>query len=137
MAILGPTFKDLTMKDQFMTCNIHFARFNGNFRRAQIWFDRTLVEKMQPFVPRKTGEYLRKINQENAGKWGTGKIVTTVPPQGKRLYPGINPNTGRPFHWTNPNTQPRWGTYTYERYKADFLKGIRHIIVKGEYPKNG
>ena len=137
MAILGPNFQDFTMKDQFMTCKLHFTRFNGRFRLAQIWLDRTLVEKMQPFVPYKTGKFLSKINRENAGKWGSGEIVTSVPPQGKYLYPGINPNTGRAFHWTNPQTQPRWGTYTYERFKPELQKGIKHILVKGEYPKNG
>lgn len=134
MAIIGPDFKDFTMKNMEMECKMRFSRFNGRFRLAQIWFDRTLVEKMQPFVPYKTGEYLRKINLANAGKWGTGEIVTSVPPQGRRLYPGFNPLTGRMYHWTNPNTQPRWGTYTYERYKSDFRKGIAHILVTGKYP---
>ena len=134
MAIIGPTFRDFTMKSQEMECKIKFTRFNGNFRRAQIWLDRTLVEKMQPYVPYKTGKFLSKINTENAGKWGTGQIVTAVPPQGRRLYPGFNPRTGRMYHWTNPNTQPRWGTYTYERYKSEFQKGLVHTIVTGRYP---
>lgn len=70
----------------------------------------------------------------NAGRWGTGEIVTSVPPQGRRLYLGVNPNTGLPYRWTNPLTQPKWGTYTYETYKAEFNSGIKHILLKGKYP---
>lgn len=134
MAFMAPDFKDLTLKTQYMTCEVKFTRFNGNFRRAQIWMDRTLMEKMQPYVPYRTGKFLSKINAANAGKWGTGKIVTSVPPQGKYLYPGVHPITGKPFNWTNPNTQPKWGTYTYEHNKEEILRGIKHTIVTGEYP---
>ena len=133
MSIIGPNLKDLTMKSQYMKCNVRFARFNGRFRLAQIWLDRKLLERMQPFVPYKTGTFLGKINAENAGKAGTGEIVTSVPPQGRYLYPGIAPS-GRPFNWTNPLTQPKWGTYTYETYRDEFKRGIVHILLKGKYP---
>ena len=137
MAFIQPNFQDITMKNQYMTCNIGMAKFNGRFRLAQIWLDRKMMEKMEPVVPYKTGEFLGKIKTANAGKWGSGEIVTSVPPQGRYLYPGVNYRTGRPFHWTNPLTQPRWGSYTYNAYKAEFNRGIRHILVKGAYPDGG
>ena len=133
MGFIMPSFKDITMKTQNMECKIGLAKFNGRFRMAQIWLDRTLVEKMQPVVPYKTGEFLRKINEANAGKWGSGQIVTSVPPQGRYLYPGIAPS-GKPFKWTNPLTQPRWGTYTYLTYKQEINKGVKHILLRGKYP---
>ena len=134
MAFVQPNFKDLTMKNQYMTANIGFAKFNGRFRLAQIWLDRKIVERMQPYVPYRTGAFLSRLNAANAGKWGTGEIVTSVPPQGRRLYLGVNPKTGLPYRWTNPQTQPMWGTYTYETYKAEFNRGIKHILLKGKYP---
>lgn len=137
MGFIAPSFKDITMKTQTMECKIGLARFNGNFRRAQIWLDRKLMEKMTPYVPYRTGEFLGKIQTRNAGRYGTGELVTAVPPQGRYLYPGYSPTTGRPFHWTNPLTQPRWGSYTYQTYKAEFNKGVRHVIVTGRYPDGG
>jgi len=135
MGIFSPMkFEDITMNNRYVHCKVMFSRFNGRFRRAQIWLDRTFMEKMQPVVPYKTGEFLSKINAENAGRWGTGKIVTAVPPQGRYLYPGVNPRTGLPFNWTNPNTQPRWGTYTYNKYLPEFKRGVKHILLKGKYP---
>ena len=134
MGFIMPNFKDLTMKTQNMDCKIWFSRFNGRFKMAQIWLDRKMIEKMQPVIPRKTGQFREKINVANVGKWGTGEIVTSVPPQGRYLYPGISFRTGKPFKWTNPLTQPRWGTYTYQTYKSEFNRGIKDILIKGKYP---
>lgn len=134
MAFISPDFKDITMREKYMTCQIGMSKFNGRFRLAQIWLDRKLMEKMEPVVPYKTGEFLGKIKAANAGKWGTGEIVTAVPPQGRYLYPGFSARTGKMFNWTNLLTQPRWGAYTYQTYKADFNRGIRHILLTGRYP---
>lgn len=134
MGIIMPKFEDVTMKTQNLRCKLWFSRFNGRFQLAQIWLDRQMVEKMQPVVPYKTGVFLSKINAANAGKYGSGEVVTAVPPQGRYLYPGINYRTGLPFRWTNPLTQPKWGTYTYETHKSEFKRGVLHILVKGQYP---
>ena len=134
MAMDSIKFEDVTMKTRQVHAKVFFSRFNGRFRLAQIWLDRKFMEKMQPVVPYKTGKFLSKINAENAGKWGSGVIVVAVPPQGRYLYPGVNPNTGRQFHWTNPKTQPRWGEYTYNTYRTEFHRGVKHIVLKGKYP---
>ena len=134
MALDSINFEDVTMKNRHINCRVLFSRFNGRFRLAQIWLDRKFMEKMQPYVPYKTGVFLTKINAENAGKWGTGVIVVAVPPQGRYLYPGVSPTTGRPFRWTNPNTQPRWGEYTYNTHMIEFHRGVKHILLKGKYP---
>lgn len=135
MAIFGgmrPDFQDFTMKDQYMTCNIKFSKFGSRFRLAQIWLDRAIMEKMKPVIPYKTGKFLSKIEAANAGGWGMGKVVTAVPPQGRYLYPGISPR-GKPFNWTNPLTQPRWGQWTVETYRKEFEDGVKHIILTGRY----
>lgn len=129
-----PKFEDITMDTQTIHCNVKLSKFNGRFRLAQIWLDQEFVKKMEPVVPKKTGHLLTTIKTQNFGKRGSGEIVTTALRYGRRLYPGINPRTGLPFHWTNPMTQPRWGTYTYNMYKGDFNRGIKHILLKGKYP---
>ena len=128
----GPEFRDITMKDQYMTCNIKMSKFGGRFRLAQIWLDRAIMEKMKPVIPYKTGMFLSKIEAANAGGWGMGKVVTAVPPQGRYLYPGISPR-GKPFNWTNPLTQPMWGDYTIRTYRKEFEDGVRHIVLTGRY----
>ena len=129
MAFFRPTFKDLTMKNEYMETHIGMAMFGWRFRRAQEWLDAEIMKKMTPFVPYKTGKFLGKIQQNNRGFEGTGEIRIAVPPQGKYLYPGINFRTGLPFNWTNPLTQPRWGTYTVERYKPELYQGVKDIIL--------
>lgn len=128
MGLIGPSFRDITMKTGYMKARIGLAIFNGRFKEAQKWLDREIVKKMTPYVPYKTGQFLGKILNENAARVGTGKIVTAVPPQGKRLYPGIS-SSGKPFNWTNPDTQPRWGSYTVQTYKPELLRGVRDIII--------
>lgn len=135
MAFLGfirPNFKDITMQNQYITAHIGLAKYGWRFAEAQKWFDRKMLEKMQPVLPRKTGEFREKINAANATRIGTGIIVTSVPPQGRKLYQGFNPRTGIKYNWTNPLTQPRWGTWVYQTYKPELLKGVRQIIIKGK-----
>lgn len=122
---------DITMRTQYMTAHIRLSRFNPKFDEAQKWLDRAIMRKMTPFVPKDTGEFLGKIKSENRAIAGTGRVITSVPPQGRYLYPGIAPS-GKPFNWTNPQTQPRWGRYTWVTYKSYFLKGVRKILMKGE-----
>lgn len=133
MALFGANFQDFTYESEYVKANVRFSKFNGRFRLAQIWLDRTFMEKMKPVIPYRTGAFLSRIEAANAGGWGMGRIVTSSPPQGKRLYGGINPASGLPFHWTNPLTQPRWGEWTYQTYKKEFNDGIKHIILTGRY----
>ena len=128
MGLFRPTFRDITMNTGYMKARIGLSVFGGRFKRAQEWLDQEIVRKMTPYVPYKTGQFLGKILNENAARAGTGKIVTSVPPQGRRLYPGISPS-GKPYNWTNPMTQPKWGSYTVRAYKPELLRGVKDIIT--------
>ena len=128
MGFFTPTFKDLTMKNEYMTAHIGFSVFNGRFRRAQERLDREIMNKMTPYIPYKTGKFLSRIQANNRGFEGTGTIRVAVPPQGRKLYPGIS-KSGKPFNWTNPMTQPRWGSYTVERYKTELKQGVKDVIL--------
>ena len=128
MALLRPTFKDITMKSEYMTAHIKLSVFGWRFRRAQEWLDQTIMQKMVPIIPFKTGEFLGKILNENAGKYGSGEVRTSVPPQGRYLYPGVAPS-GKPFKWTNPRTQPYWGSYVIRTYKHELNQGVKEILL--------
>lgn len=131
MRFFPQEFEDLTMQTQYMTAHVGLAKFGGRFRLAQIWLDRAIMEKMKPVIPYKTGKFLSKIEAANAGG-GTGEVVTAVPPQGRYLYPGIAPS-GKPFNWTNPMTQPRWGSWVIRTYEKELVDGCRHVVLTGRY----
>lgn len=120
-------FKDITINKSYMKAHVRLSIFGGRFRKAQIWVDKEVMKRMTPFIPRKTGVFLGKIQAENASRAGTGKVVTAVPPQGKTLYPGVT-KSGKPFNWTNPQTQPYWGKYTAQTYKKEFNEGVKRIL---------
>lgn len=127
MDFFSPAFKDITIDKSYMKAHVKLSIFGGRFKKAQVWLDQEVMKRMTPFVPRKTGAFLSKIQSANASRVGTGKVVTAVPPQGKRLYPGVS-ESGKPFKWTNPQTQPYWGKYTAQTYKKDLNAGVKRIL---------
>lgn len=128
MGFFDPSFKDITMQTQYMKAHVKLSVFGWRFKKAQEWLDQEIVRRMTPFVPKRTGAFLGKIINENASRAGTGRIVTSVPPQGRKLYPGISAS-GRPYHWTNPNTQPYWGKYTVDTYRGELNNGVKQILL--------
>lgn len=127
----SPYFRDVTIKRGYLNAHIKLSVFGPRFQQAQKWLDKRIMKRMEPYVPRKTGVFLGKIKKANRASAGTGKITTAVPPQGKRLYPGVT-ETGKPFNWTNPNTQPYWGRYTYREHREEFNKGVKKILLGGK-----
>lgn len=132
MGLITPKFKDITMKEEHMACNIKLSKFGWRFEQAQKWLEKSFMEKMRPVIPYRTGKFLSKLEALNASHLGGGKVYTSAPPQGRRLYNGINPNTGMPYHWTNPLTQPRWGSWVVETYGAELKQGVIKVILTGK-----
>ena len=128
MALFSPTFKDITYKSENMTAKIHLAFFGGRFKKAQRFLDTEIMRLMEPVMPRRTGAFISRIKSINAGRVGTGVIQTSVPPQGRRLYGGVNPTTGIPYRWTNPNTQPYWGQWVIQNYGHELTQRAKEII---------
>lgn len=120
-------FEDLTMQNRYLNCKIALSRFNPKFEEAQRWLDQTIMQYMIPIIPYKTGAFLGRILEANGGQYGTGRIKTAVPPQGRYLYGGVS-FSGKPFHWTNPKTQPFWGKYVIREHKHELVQGVRKII---------
>jgi len=127
-----PDFQDFTYLSGNLRCNIKFSKFVPRFKKAQQWLEKTIVDKMTPFMPYKTGALVNRTVQENASNYGDGWVKTYGLPYGKKLYGGINPRTGKPWNWTNPLTKPYWGEYVVQQYKYELIGGVKEIIARGE-----
>lgn len=132
MGLFNANFKDVVMKNQYIDCKIRMSRFGWRFKQAQIWLEKAFFDKMKPVVPYRTGQFLSKLEAANAANRGMGQVIASVPPQGRRLYNGINLSTGQPYHWTNPLTQPRWGSWVVQTYGKELKKGVTKILLTGK-----
>lgn len=135
MRLYSVTFKDIDIDTLEMKAHVRLSQFGGRFQKAQTWLDKQVSIRMTPFVPRKTGDFLRRIQNYNSSRIGTGVIVVAVPPQGKKLYPGVS-KSGKPYKWSNPETQPYWGQYTMQTYGKELNEGVKRIIL-GKDARNG
>ena len=120
-------FDDLTMQNRYMSCKIALSRYNPKFAEAQTWLDQTIMQKMIPVIPYKTGAFLGRILEANGGQYGTGRLKVAVPPQGRYLYGGIS-RSGKPLHYTNPKSVPYWGKVIIRDYRHELADGVRKII---------
>ena len=121
-------FEDLTMQNRYFYCKIALSRFNKKFAEAQTWMDQTLMQRMIPKIPYKTGAFLGRILEANGGQYGTGRLKVAVPPQGRYLYYGVSRFSGKPLHYTNPKSVPFWGMVTLRECKHELVSGVRRII---------
>ena len=128
----APKFKDMTYQDEHVKLKWGLSKLNPRFRTAQIWLEREIMTDMAPVVPYRTGVFLNTLQMVNQLFEGDGKVRTALPAY-KHLYSGIS-KTGRPFNWTNKKTQPYWGTYTMNMYRAKYKSGVEEIL-HGRNPK--
>ena len=119
--------KDSSMKYKYFTCKIMFSRFSKRFQEGQKYLDSKLLEYMQPVIPYRTGLFRSRINAANVNRIGTGKLIVTLPPQGRMLYRGIA-KSGKPIHYTNPLSVPNWGTAVWKQHKPEIMKGVKEAI---------
>lgn len=121
-------FEDLTMRNRYLTCKVALSRFNPKFDKAQMWLDQTTMQYMIPIIPYKTGAFLGRILEANAGQYGTGMLKAAVPPQGRYLYNGVCRFCGKPLKYTNPKTVPYWGKYVIREHRHELVEGVRRIV---------
>ena len=127
-----PDFEDFTYLSGNLRCHVKFSKFVPRFKKAQAWLEKTIVEKMTPVMPYKTGALVNRTIQENASNYGDGFVKTYGLSYGEKLYGGVNPKSGEPWHWTNPLTQPYWGEYVIRQYKPELVQGVKDIIIHGD-----
>ena len=126
---MSPDFEDFTFLSDSVKCRINFSKYGWRFRKAQEWLEQKFVEKMVPVMPRKTGNLVNRTIQKNDVSHKDGRVETIGVDYGKKLYSGINPKTGKPWHWTNPLTQPYWGEYVINEYESELVDGVKDIIA--------
>lgn len=128
----GIAFKDIDWKSPAGSVNakVRLGIFGGRFKEAQIWLDNRINLDMLPYVPFKTGALQGAINSRNNANRGTGRITVYALPYGRRLYNGINSNTGLPYHYTNPLTTPRWFDTVKAVHGNEWKRGVREIIMR-------
>lgn len=128
----GVGFKDVDWKSPQGTvrAKVRLSRFGGRFKEAQIWLDNRIDLDMMPYIPFKTGALQGAIHSKNNASRGTGKITVYALSYGRRLYYGINPNTGLPYNYTNPLTTPRWFDTVKAIHGNEWLRGVTEIIKR-------
>jgi hypothetical protein len=127
-----PEFEDFTYLSGAVRCKIRFSKYGWRFRKAQEWLEKSFVDRMVTFMPRKTGALINRTIQVNARSYSDGHVETYGLDYGKKLYSGINPATGKPWHWTNPSTRPYWGEYVIRTYGQELSQGVKDIILRGD-----
>ena len=125
-------FKDVDFRspEGNVRAKVHFSRFGGRFREAQIWLDNRIDLDMMPYVPFKTGRLQGAIHNRNIANRGTGRITVYTLSYGRKMYYGINPNTGQPWHYTNPLTTPRWFDTVKAIHGNEWRRGVKEIIMR-------
>ena len=125
-------FKDVDFKspEGKVTAHVGLSKFGGRFKEAQIWLANRIDMDMMPYIPFKTGRLQGAIHNRNNVQRGTGKITVYTLSYGRKLYYGINPRTGQPFHYTNPLTTPRWFDTVKAIHGNEWKRGVREIIMR-------
>ena len=120
--------KDVVLKNDYIKAKVGLIHWNRKFDEAQEWLDRAIMEKARPIIPYKTGQFLGKIEEANGGRYGSGRIIMSAPPQGHYLYRGVSRFSGKPLHYTNPRTVPYWGQFVIRTYKHELKEGVENVL---------
>lgn len=120
-------YRDIDMRMSNLTAHVNLGKYGPRAEKAQRWLESEIVRKMIPVMPRKTGNLLGEIQSVNSVLNGSGR-VRVAQSYGVYLYSGVSKKSGKPFNWTNPQTQPRWGHYVLETYGPELKKGVNDIL---------
>ncbi len=121
---------DVDVDNEYVRCHIPLSGFIPKFHEAQVWMDQTIMQYMIPMIPYRTGAFLGRILEANGGRYGEGRVVAAVPPQGHYLYNGVS-FSGKPLNYTNPKTVPVGGKVVLREHKHDIVQGAKRIIIGG------
>ena len=129
MNFFNPSFQDIDVKSREGNIQAHvkLSKFGWRFKEAQIWLDRQMMLDMQPYIAFKTGRLQQAITTKNNIFAGTGKLVVYTLPYGRGVYLGIT-KTGKPMHYSNPLTTPRYFDNVKRIYRDNWNRGVKDII---------
>ena len=108
---------------------------NKKINKAQYMLDSIIMEDMEPYMPKETGQFIALTKEISAAYAGSGKVCAGTAPMGRFLYEGkvmVGDDTGSAFAKLgekkhvidkdltyNTNKNPLAGPRWFERAKAD------------------
>lgn len=81
-------FKNFSVVTDSVSIEVDMKRLEDNFNRAQFALDSAIMTSMEPFMPRRDGQFIAVTKGMSAALAGTGKVVAAAPPYGRFLYEG-------------------------------------------------
>ena len=81
-------FENFSVVTDSISIEVDMKRLEDNFNRAQFALDSAIMTSMEPFMPRRDGQFINVTKGMSAAVAGTGKVVAAAPPYGRFLYEG-------------------------------------------------
>ena len=81
-------FKNFSVVTDSVSIEVDMKRLEDNFNRAQFALDSAIMTSMEPFMPRRDGQFIAVTKGMSAAVAGTGKVIAAAPPYGRFLYEG-------------------------------------------------
>ena len=67
---------------------IDLSRFEGQYSKAQHELDSMVMTSMMPYMPKRTGTFIKVTQGMSESIAGSGKVIAAAPPMGRYLYEG-------------------------------------------------
>lgn len=80
--------------------DVDLSRFDKQYGKAQYGLDSMIMTSMVPFMPGRTGVFIKVTRALSAAIAGSGKVYAAAPPYGRFLYYGknmVDEGTGSPW----------------------------------------
>ncbi len=135
-------FKDISIVEGNMRCDISLDRFSKQFREAQFWLDSQVMTDMAPYMARLTGTLINVTRTISISLAGTGRVCAAGPPYGRFQYMGkvmVDPKTNspwarpgakkvttdRPLKYSSPTAVPRWFDEAKTHHGKEWVAGVK------------
>lgn len=81
-------FENFSVVTDSFRIEVDMKRLEDNFNRAQFALDSAIMTSMEPYMPRRDGQFINVTKGMSAALAGSGKVVAAAPPYGRFLYEG-------------------------------------------------
>lgn len=98
MASKTKHFPSFSIVNGDVQIKVDLSRFERQFREAQFALDSAIMNSMDRFMPKQTGNFIHRTRMISESLAGTGLVCAAAPPMGKMLYEGkvmVDKETGR------------------------------------------
>lgn len=81
-------FENFSVITDSVSINVDMKRIEDNFNFAQYQLDSAIMTSMEPYMPRRDGQFIAVTKDMSAAVAGSGQVVAAAPPYGRFLYEG-------------------------------------------------